>query len=87
MGLVLNPLKIEFLLHDMYINPVRTSQETRYVTATKTNRSMLFMETVAVYCENHAEHTNKVCGQNVEFYYVKPTFRRNTSPPTSGWKK
>jgi hypothetical protein len=32
---------------------------------------MLFGETVAVYCENHMEHTNTLCGQNVEFWYVK----------------
>jgi hypothetical protein len=28
---------------------------------------MLFGETVAVYCENHMEHTDTLCGQNVEF--------------------
>jgi hypothetical protein len=32
---------------------------------------MLFRETVAVYCENHTEHTNTLCRQNEEFYYVK----------------
>jgi hypothetical protein len=31
---------------------------------------MLFGETVAVYCENHTEHTDTLCGQNAE--YVKP---------------
>jgi hypothetical protein len=31
---------------------------------------MLFGETVAVYCENHTEHTDTLCGQNVEFCYV-----------------
>jgi hypothetical protein len=45
-------------------NPVRTSQETHYVSATKPNRLMLFKETVAVYCDNHTEHT--LCGQNAE---------------------
>jgi hypothetical protein len=25
---------------------------------------MLFRETVAVYCENHTEHTDTLCGQN-----------------------
>jgi hypothetical protein len=35
----------------------RTSQETHYVSATKPNRLMLFREIIAVYCENHAEHT------------------------------
>jgi hypothetical protein len=32
---------------------------------------MLFWETVAVYCENHTEHKNTLCGQNAEFWYVK----------------
>jgi hypothetical protein len=32
---------------------------------------MLFRETVAVYCENHTEHTDTICGQNAEFWYVK----------------
>jgi hypothetical protein len=46
-------------------NPVRTSQETHYVSTTKTNRLMQFRETVAVHCENHTEHTNTLCGQNI----------------------
>jgi hypothetical protein len=32
---------------------------------------MLCVETVAVYCENTTEHTDTLCGQNVEFLYVK----------------
>jgi hypothetical protein len=32
---------------------------------------MLFRETVAVYCENHTEHTDTLCGQNAEFLYFK----------------
>jgi hypothetical protein len=28
---------------------------------------MLFREMIAVYCENHTEHTNTLCGQNAEF--------------------
>jgi hypothetical protein len=27
----------------------------------------LFGETVAVYCKNHTEHTNALCGQNAGF--------------------
>jgi hypothetical protein len=50
---------------------VCTSQETQYALAANPNRLMLFGETVAVYCENHTEHTNIFCGQNVEFWYVK----------------
>jgi hypothetical protein len=32
---------------------------------------MLFGEAGAVYCENHMEHTNTVCGQNAELLIVK----------------
>jgi hypothetical protein len=32
---------------------------------------MLFRERVAVYCENHADHTDKLRGQNVGFQYVE----------------
>jgi translation initiation factor IF-1 len=55
----------------VYINSVRTSQETHDVSATKPNLLMLFRQTVAVYCENHTEHTNALCGQNAEFECVK----------------
>jgi hypothetical protein len=46
----------------IYKNTVRTSQETHYVSATNTDRLMLFGETNAVYCENDAKHTNTLCG-------------------------
>jgi hypothetical protein len=45
---------------------IRTSQETQYVCTTKTYLLILFKETVAVYYENHMEHTNTLCGQNAE---------------------
>jgi hypothetical protein len=32
---------------------------------------MQFRETVAVYCENHMEHTHTLCGQNTELFNVK----------------
>jgi hypothetical protein len=32
---------------------------------------MLFRVTLAVCCENHTEHTDTLCGQNTEFWYVK----------------
>jgi hypothetical protein len=35
--------------HTEHIDPIRTSQETYYISATKPNRLMLFRETVAVY--------------------------------------
>jgi hypothetical protein len=31
---------------------------------------MLFGETVAVYCENHTEHTDTLCGQYAERPHV-----------------
>jgi hypothetical protein len=42
---------------------------------------MLFRETVAVYCENRTEHTNTLCGQNMEFcniYKFSPYLTENT---------
>jgi hypothetical protein len=56
-------LEPQFLI--IYTDSVRTSQETHYVSATKPNRLILFRETVAVYCENHTEHTNTLRGQNI----------------------
>jgi hypothetical protein len=41
-----------------------TSQETHYVSATKTN------QLVAVHCEDRTEHRNTFYGQYAEFYYV-----------------
>jgi hypothetical protein len=43
------------------------SQETHYVSATNTNLLMPCRETVAVYCENHTEHTNTLCGRMRSF--------------------
>jgi hypothetical protein len=31
---------------------------------------MLFREIIAVYCENHKEHTNALCGQNIFYQYI-----------------
>jgi hypothetical protein len=51
---------------------VRTSQEPQYVFATETNRLMLFRETVAIYCENHTEHTDTV-RTSQEIHHVSAT--------------
>jgi hypothetical protein len=32
---------------------------------------MLFRKIIAVYCENHTEHINTLCGQNAELLCVK----------------
>jgi hypothetical protein len=59
-------LSIKIIL--VHKDSARTSQETRYVSATKPNRLMLFRETVAVYCEIHTEHINALCGQNADLF-------------------
>jgi hypothetical protein len=55
-----NSPKYEFLLK----NSVRSSQETRYFSITKTNRLMLFREITEVHSQNHKKHVNTLCGQN-----------------------
>jgi hypothetical protein len=50
----------------IFKNSVRTSQETHYISTTKLSRLMLFGEIIAIYCENHTEHTNTLFGQNVK---------------------
>jgi hypothetical protein len=42
---------------------------------------MLFRETVAVYCENHTEHIDTLCGQNAVYINSVPTSQetRNVS--------
>jgi hypothetical protein len=42
------------------------------VSATETNQLMLFGETVAVYCENHTEHTDTVLASQ-EAHHVSAT--------------
>jgi hypothetical protein len=69
----LQALQFQYIILIPYIlDDYSTSQETHYVSTTKPNRLKLFGETVAVYCENHTEHTVARCGQNAEFQYVKP---------------
>jgi hypothetical protein len=43
------------------VPPGTGSQETSYVSSTRTNRLMLFGEIIALCCENHAEHINTLC--------------------------
>jgi hypothetical protein len=64
----LNSLSFNYLI---YYSSVHTSQEAHYVSATRPNRLMLFRETVAVYCENHTEHTTTLSGQNAELLHIK----------------
>jgi hypothetical protein len=57
--------------HTEHTDTFRTSQETHYVTATKSNQLMLFVEIVAVYCENYTEHTDTLCEQNAGFSMLR----------------
>jgi translation initiation factor IF-1 len=50
-----------------------------HVSATKPNQLMLFGGTVSVYCENHTEHMNTLCGQNAEVLMLKQVVRIVTS--------
>jgi hypothetical protein len=46
---------------------------------------MLFRETVAVYFENLTEHTDILCGQNAEFWYVKAARTCTNHQDLNGW--
>jgi hypothetical protein len=65
----------------VYINSVRTPQETRYVSATKPSRLMLFREIIDVYCENHTEHINTPCGQNAVYKNPVRTSQKHITSP------
>jgi UDP-glucose 6-dehydrogenase len=68
-----NSFKTELLLYNVvYKNQVCTSQETHYVSATESNRLMLFGKTVTVYGENHTEYTDTV-RTSQETHYVSAT--------------
>jgi hypothetical protein len=57
-------------IYIIFTNSVRTSYETHYVSAKKTNQLMLFGEIVPVYCENPMKHINILCGQNSQVFNV-----------------
>jgi hypothetical protein len=40
---------------------------------------MLFGETVDVFCDNHTEHTDTMCGQNAEFLALKYILHKVTA--------
>jgi hypothetical protein len=75
----LSPLKLKARENCIQIYCFHQKSQCNF--ATEPNRLMLFRETVAVYCENHTEHTNTLCGQNVEFcniYKSSSYLTRNT---------
>jgi hypothetical protein len=55
------PLETEFF-QIISKNSIWTSQETLYISPTTLNLLMMFGETVVVYCEDHTEHTDTLCG-------------------------
>jgi hypothetical protein len=60
------PLKSECYQSNMqYKDPVRTSQETHCLRY-EAQPVKLFRGTVAVYCENHTEHINALCGDRTQ---------------------
>jgi hypothetical protein len=79
---------------------VRTSQETRYVSATEPNRLMLFGETASVVRTTRMESVEERWLLNVKadvkieecrllgcyavWLLYEPRFRRNLAPPSSG---
>jgi hypothetical protein len=69
----------------IYKKSVHTSQETHCVSATKPNRLILFRETDAVYCENHTEHTDTLCGQNAELQSLNPGGTDSHHWPSKGY--
>jgi hypothetical protein len=79
----INPLEPDERMNNKH--SVRTSQETHHVSATKTNRLLLFREIIVVYRENHMEHINTLCGLNVETLYIRIQFvphRKHYVPTT-----
>jgi hypothetical protein len=47
-------------------NFLTNQSEADYVSAAKTNRLMLFGETLAICCENHMKYTDTLCGHYVQ---------------------
>jgi hypothetical protein len=68
--LYLNPLNTEFVRNFIYEFSLYLTGNTlrlRY----KAQPVNAVWGKVTVYCENHTEHTDTLCGQNAEFWYVK----------------
>jgi hypothetical protein len=45
---------------------------------------MLFREELSVYCENHMDHNNTLCGQNAEFLSLEESGTYNYHVPVEG---
>jgi hypothetical protein len=60
-------------LYDIYkFSSYLAGNTSHHVSTTKPNRLMLFKEIIAVYCENHTEHTDPV-RTSQETHYVSAT--------------
>jgi hypothetical protein len=68
----LDPSKHEINLKTGYRNSILAFRKILCDSAREPNRLMLFGETVAVYCENHTEHTDTV-HTSQETHYVSAT--------------
>jgi hypothetical protein len=70
-------------LYIIHNNSIHTSQETHYVSHAEPNRLMLFRETVAVYRENHTEHTDALCGRNAVYIISARTSKETYQVPVT----
>jgi hypothetical protein len=59
------------LIYVTYKHSVRTSQETHCVYITETSRLMLFRDVIAICCEKHAKHINRLFGKIQSFLILK----------------
>ena len=64
-------LPIESLTWIMYKYPVRTAQQTLFVSLIKTSQLMLYREIIAVCSQIHTKHINTLCGPNIESLNIK----------------
>ena len=61
----------------MYIN-IQTVPRSKYLHLGYKNRQLIpYREIIAAFSESHTKHTTTLCGQNVEFFSVKPVVTRS----------
>jgi len=56
----------------VFKDPVRTAQQTHFVSVIKTNQLMLYREIIAVCSQIHTKHINTLCGQKVDIVFKDP---------------
>jgi hypothetical protein len=67
----------------MYKNSVSTSQETYDVSATESNRLVLYGERVIVYCKNRTEHTDTLWAQSSQYLTGNTLLLRYRAQPVN----